>query len=222
MTRSTGRRRAKDALFDAFAQTARALASGRRVEIVELLAQGEHTVEQIAAAIGQSVANTSHHLQTLARAGLVERRRTGTHVRYRLASEEVLDLWWTMRRVAAQQVEDLDDLARAYLGDRDDLETIGREDLMARLARGEVIVVDVRPEPEYAAGHLPGAISIPPDRLGLLDALPADRDVVAYCRGPYCVYADDAVRHLRARGRRAVRLEDGLPEWRRSGAPVER
>jgi rhodanese-related sulfurtransferase/DNA-binding transcriptional ArsR family regulator len=215
------RREAKDALFDAFAGVARALSSGRRVEIVELLAQGERTVEEIADAIGQSVANTSHHLRALARAGLVDSRRAGTYVHYRLASDTVLELWWAMRRVGAAQVDDLDALARAYLGDRSQVATITRVELLARLSRDEIIVIDVRPEPEFAAGHLPGAISVPPDQLERLDELPADRDVVAYCRGPYCVYADDAVRRLRARGRHAVRLEDGLPEWRHAGGPVE-
>jgi len=221
MSTTARRRQAKDALFDAFATIAQALASGRRVEIIELLAQGERTVEDVAAAIGQSVANTSHHLRTLARAGLVTSRRAGTHVHYRLASDDVLELWWAMRRVAADQVEGLDTLARAYLGDRGEVEAISREQLRERLQRDEVVLVDVRPEVEYAAGHLPGAISIPPDRLELLDALPAGRDVVAYCRGPYCVYADDAVRRLRERGRRAQRLDDGLPEWRHAGGPVE-
>ncbi|HSJ44192.1 MAG TPA: metalloregulator ArsR/SmtB family transcription factor [Euzebyales bacterium] len=216
------RRKAKDALFDAFATIAGALASGRRVEIVELLAQGERTVEQVAAAIDQSVANTSHHLRTLARAGLVTSRRVGTHVHYRLASDDVLELWWAMRRVAAEQVDGLDTLARAYLGDRSEVDVINRDELLERLRRDEVILVDIRPEPEYAAGHLPGAISIPPDRLDQLDELPADRDIVAYCRGPYCVYADDAVRRLRQRGRRALRLEDGLPEWRHAGGPIQR
>ena len=216
------RRQAKTALFDAFATVARALASGRRVEIVEVLSQGERTVDQVAGAIEQSVANTSHHLRTLARAGLVTSRRTGTHVHYRLASDDVAQLWWSMRRVAAAQVGDLDRLARAYLGDRSEITAITRDELLARLGRDEVVVVDVRPEAEYAAGHLPGAISIPPDRLELLDELPAGRDVVAYCRGPYCVYADDAVRRLRDRGRHAFRLEEGLPEWRSAGGPVDR
>jgi rhodanese-related sulfurtransferase/DNA-binding HxlR family transcriptional regulator len=221
MPTTAARRQAKDALFDAFATIAQALASGRRVEIIELLAQGERTVEQIADAIGQSVANTSHHLRTLARAGLLTSRRTGTHVHYRLASDDVLELWWAVRRVAAAQVEGLDALARAYLGDRIQVESINRDELLERLDRDEIVIIDVRPEPEYAAGHLPGAISIPPDRLDLLDELPADRDIVAYCRGPYCVYADDAVRHLRAHGRRALRLNDGLPEWRHAGGPTE-
>lgn len=216
------RRQAKTALFDAFATVARALSSGRRVEIVEVLSQGERTVDQIAGAIDQSVANTSHHLRTLARAGLVSSRRAGTHVHYRLASDDVAQLWWSMRRVAAAQLGDLDRLARAYLGDRSELAAITRDELLARLGRDELVVVDVRPEAEYAAGHLPGAISVPPDRLELLDELPADRDVVAYCRGPYCVYADDAVRRLRDRGRQAFRLEEGLPEWRSAGGPVDR
>lgn len=215
------RRDAKDAMFDAFAGVARALSSGRRVEIIELLAQAERSVEEIADAIGQSMANTSHHLRALARAGLVASRRAGTYVHYRLASDDVLQLWWAMRRVAATRVDGLDTLAAAYLGDRSQVSTITRDELLARLERDEIVIIDVRPEPEYAAGHLPGAVSVPPDQLNELDELPADRDVVAYCRGPYCVYADDAVRRLRARGRRALRLEDGMPEWRMADLPVE-
>lgn len=221
MSATTHRRAAKDALFDGFASIAKALSSGRRAEIVELLSQGERTVEEIAGELGQSVANTSHHLRTLARAGLASTRRSGTHVHYRLASDEVLDLWWAMRNVARSQLDNLDELAESYLGERDDIDVVSREELLARLDRGEAVVVDVRPAAEYAAGHLPGAIHIPPDRLDLLDELPTDRDIVAYCRGPYCLYADDAVRQLRRRGRRASRLEDGLPEWRASGGPVE-
>ena len=217
----TSRREAKDALFDALASIAAALGSGRRAQIVEILAQGERTVEQVADEIGQTLPNTSHHLRTLARAGLVRSDRRGTHVHYRLASSEVARVWQALRGLATDQLDGLDQLARAYLGDRADLEAISRSELQDRLARGEALIVDVRPEPEYAAGHLPGAIHVPPDRLDLLDDLPTDRDVVAYCRGPYCVYADDAVRHLRRRGRRAVRLEDGLPEWREAGGPVE-
>jgi rhodanese-related sulfurtransferase len=128
----------------------------------------------------------------------------------------VLDLWATMRHVAAGQVAEFDALASDYLGDRDQIETITRDELLERLRHDDVVVVDVRPQAEYTAGHLPGAVHVPPDQLHLLDDLPRDRDIVAYCRGPYCVYADDAVRHLTARGRRAVRLEEGLPEWRRA------
>jgi rhodanese-related sulfurtransferase len=217
------RRQAKNALFDGFATMAAALASGRRAEIVEVLAQGERTVEEVAEAIDQSLANTSHHLRTLARAGLVTSRRQGTYVRYRLASAKVADVWLALRDLAAEQLDDIERLARDYLGEREGIEPIGREELLERLERGEVVLVDARPEDEYAAGHLPGAVSVPPDRLEeLLDSLPADGDIVAYCRGPYCVYADDAIRHLAARGRHALRLEDGLPEWRRAGGPIER
>lgn len=216
------RREAKDALYDGFASIARALASGRRAEIVDVLAQGERTVEAIANEIDQSVANTSHHLRALARAGLVATRRAGTHIHYRLASPTVVDAWIALRDLATEHLDAIDELATAYLGDRDELDMITRDDLLARLERGEVVLIDVRPEAEYAAGHIPGAICIPPDRLDVaLDDLPDHGDVVAYCRGPYCAYADDAVRTLQSRGRRARRLEDGLPEWRRAGHATE-
>jgi rhodanese-related sulfurtransferase len=223
MTTSTvARREAKDALYDGFASIARALASGRRAEIVDLLSQGERTVEAIAQEIGQSVANTSHHLRALARAELVSTRRAGTHIHYRLASSAVVDAWVALRDLAAEQLDEIDELAAAYLGNRHELEIITRDELLARLERGDLVLIDVRPEVEYAAGHIPGAISTPPDRLEVaLDELPDQGDVVAYCRGPYCVHADDAVRTLQARGRRALRLEDGLPEWRRNGGIIE-
>ena len=219
---TTARREAKDALFAGFGRIAAALGSGRRAELVEVLAQGERSVEQLAEEIDQSVANTSHHLRTLARAGVVASRRAGTHVHYRLASDRVLEVWLAIRQLAAEQLEDLDALADAYLGDRDRIDDIDRAELLDRLGSGDLIVIDVRPEGEYAAGHLPGAISVPPDRLDeLLGELPDDREIVAYCRGPYCVYADDAVRTLTAHGRQARRLRDGIPEWRRLGGPVE-
>lgn len=221
-TTALPRRVAKDALFDGFATIARAIASGRRAEIIELLAQGERTVDEVAGEIDQSVANTSHHLRALARAGLVSTRRAGTHVHYRLASPAVVDAWIALRELAAERLDELPSLAAAYLGDRSEVETITRRELDQRLEDGDVVIIDVRPEAEYAAGHLPGAISTPHDRLEqALDTLPADGDVVAYCRGPYCVYADDAVRTLSSRGRRALRLEDGLPEWRRDSRRVE-
>lgn len=217
-----GRRQAKDALFDALASVAKAVASGRRAEIIELLAQGERTVDEISAAIDQPVANTSHHLRTLARAGLVRTRREGTWVHYSLASDDVAAMWAAIRRVAAQQVTDIERLATAYVGDRDSLATIGREELLRMLEDGEVVVVDVRPAPEHVAGHIAGAVNVPIDELARrLDELPADATVVAYCRGPYCVYADDAVRLLTRRGRDAVRLRDGFPEWRAAGLPVQ-
>lgn len=216
-----GDRLAKDGLFDGFAEVAKALASGRRAELVDVLAQGERHVDELAAEIGQSVANTSFHLRALANAGLVTTRRDGTKVYYRLASERVGELWAAVRDVAAAHLAELDDLAAAYLGDRSRLDEISRSDLHDRISRGDVVVVDVRPFAEFEAGHIAGARSIPieelPDRLA---ELPSGVDVVAYCRGPYCVFADDAVRLARRRRRRAFRLEDGYPEWRASGRPV--
>lgn len=219
------RREAKDALFEGFASVAAALASGRRAEIVEVLAQGERTVEEVAGEISQSVANTSHHLRTLARAGLVLTRRQGTHIHYRLASERVAEIWLGIRRLASEQLDAIEELARAYLGGRDELDEIGREELEERLERGDVVLVDVRPSAEYAAGHLPGAASVPPDQLDRLDELlssvGSEESIVAYCRGPYCVFADDAIRYLAARGRHALRLVEGVPEWRHRGGLVE-
>ena len=213
---------AKVALFDAFASAAQALGSGRRAEIVDVLAQGERSVEEIANEISQSVANTSQHLHVLARAGLVRSRREGTRVYYRLASERVGDLWAAVRDVAVRHVAEVNQLADEYLGERDGVEHVSAEELQQRLARGDVVVLDVRPEPEYVAGHIPGAQSVPLDALAsLAPKLPRRRQIVAYCRGPYCVYADDAVRALRARGLEARRLDVGFPEWRRAGLPVE-
>lgn len=216
-----GSRAAKGALFEALASVGKALSSGRRAEIVDLLAQGERSVEDVAAELDQSVANTSHHLRSLARAGLVRTRREGTRVIYGLASERVLQLWTVVREVAAEHVAEVDRLAQAYLGRRDGLEPIARDELAQRIRRGEVTVIDVRPTVEYEAGHVEGARSLPIDELErLLDALPRHAGVVAYCRGPYCVYADDAVRLLRSRGLEARRLEDGFPDWKRAGLPV--
>lgn len=222
MTTQTSRREAKDALFNGFARIAAALGAGRRAEIVEVLAQGERTVEQVAEAIEQSMANTSHHLRTLARAGLVTSRREGTYVHYRLASDKVVDVWLAIRELAAEQLDGIEQLARDYLGDRDDLEPIGRQELQERLRAGDVVLIDVRPEVEYAAGHIPGAISVPPDRIDeVLAELPDDLEIIAYCRGPFCVYADDAARRLSDQGRRVRRFEEGVPEWRRTGGPIE-
>jgi rhodanese-related sulfurtransferase/predicted transcriptional regulator len=216
-----GDRVTKDALYDAFAEVAKVLGSGRRAEIVDVLAQGERSVEEIAGEIDQSVANTSHHLRAMAGAGVVATRREGTRVYYRLASERVAELWAALRDVAAEQVAGLDRLAAAYLGDRDALEVVNRAELAARLRRGDVVVLDVRPAAEFAAGHVAGARSVPLAELRRqLRALPKDVDVVAYCRGPYCVFADDAVRQLAAKGYRARRLEGGFPEWKRAGLPV--
>lgn len=219
------RRQAKDALFEGFASIARAMASGRRAEIIEVLSQGERTVEGVAAEIGQSLANTSHHLRTLARAGLVSSRRDGTHIHYRLASDNVGEAWLTIRDLAADQLATIEQLARNYLGDRDQLDLITADELRQRLDREEVVLLDIRPEAEFAAGHLPDAISLPPDQLDRIDQvlaeLPARQDIVAYCRGPFCAYADEAIRQLASRGRHALRLEDGVPEWRQRGGPIE-
>lgn len=216
-----GSRAAKDALFEALASVTKALGSGRRAEIVDLLGQGERSVEEIAAEIDQSVANTSHHLRTLARAGLLRSRREGTRVIYGLASERVAELWTAVRQVAADHVAEVDRLAQAYLGRRGTLESITRHELVERLGRGDVTVIDVRPDTEFAAGHIAGARSLPVTELQRrLHAVPRDREIVAYCRGPYCVYADDAVRLLRHEGIKARRLEDGFPEWKRAGLPV--
>ena len=199
----------------------KAVSSGRRAEIVDLLAQGERSVEDVAAELGQSVANTSHHLRNLARAGLVRTRREGTRVIYGLASDQVLELWTVMRQVAAEHVAEVDRLAEAYLGRRDGLQPINRDELARRIRRGEATVIDVRPAAEYEAGHVEGARSVPISELERrLHALPRDVELVAYCRGPYCVFADDAVRLLRRQGFEARRLEDGFPEWKRAGLPV--
>jgi rhodanese-related sulfurtransferase/DNA-binding HxlR family transcriptional regulator len=217
-----GDRQAKDALFDAFGDVAKALGNGRRAELVDVLAQGERHVDDLAAEIGQSLANTSFHLRVLASAGLVTTRRDGTRIYYRLASARVSELWAALRDVADAHHEQLDALAAAYLGDRARLEQLGRDELMERIAAGDVVVVDVRPAVEFAAGHIAGARSIPIDQLAdNIRKLPAGVEVVAYCRGPYCVFADEAVRLLRRRGRAARRLEDGFPEWVRADLPVD-
>jgi rhodanese-related sulfurtransferase len=217
-----GERVAKDALFDAFAEVAKALGNGRRAELIDVLSQGERHVDELAAEIHHSVANTSFHLRALANAGLVTTRRDGTRIYYRLASDRVGDLWAATRDVAAAHHDHLDGLVRDYLGNRSTLDEVGRDELAVRLAAGDVVVIDVRPEAEYAAGHIAGARSLPIKGLAAgIKALPRDLEVVAYCRGPYCVFADDAVRLLRRRGRRARRLEGGYPEWQRARLPVE-
>jgi rhodanese-related sulfurtransferase len=188
---------------------------------VDVLAQGERSVEDLAAEIDQSVANTSQHLQQLLRAGLVRTRRDGTRIFYSLASARVTDLWLAVRDIAVAQVAEIDRLATAYLGDRDDLQTVSREELRRRIEAGDVVVLDVRPDAEFNAGHIAGARSLPlGDIKRRLRELPKGLDIVAYCRGPYCIYADDAVRQLCRSGRRAARLEDGYPEWARAGLPV--
>ena len=216
------RQAAKSALFDAFASVAAALSSGRRAEIVDLLAQGERSVEEVAQETGQSVAATSHHLRLLAKSGLARSRREGRRVFYGLASERVAELWAAVRDVASRHVAEVGVLADVYLGERDQIEQLTAPELVNRLARGSVVVLDVRPEREYRAGHIAGARSAPLEALDeLAPSLPRRREIVAYCRGPYCVYADDAVRLLHARGLEALRLDVGYPEWQRAGLPIE-
>jgi rhodanese-related sulfurtransferase/DNA-binding MarR family transcriptional regulator len=219
-----GDRGAKVALFDGFARVGGALASGRRIELLDVLANGERAVEALAGEVGLSVANTSQHLQVLRRAGLVATRREGTSVHYRLASPEVFELWRALRALAAARLAEVERLAAAYLGARDELEPVTRQELARRLQNGDsLVVLDVRPAAEHAAGHLPGAVSIPVGELRRrLAELPRDREIVAYCRGPYCAFAHDAVAVLREEGFSARRLEDGLPEWQAAGLAVAR
>ena len=213
--------RSKAALYDKLAEAAKALANGRRAELIDVLAQGERSVDELADEIDQTVANTSQHLQRLLRSGLLHSRRDGTRIYYSLASPIVLTLWQTIRQATEQHVAGLQQLAEDYLGDRGKLRTMTRDQLSSRLRDGDVVVLDVRPEPEYAAGHIQGAMAIPIQELkSRLGEIPSDSDIVAYCRGPYCVYADEAVRLLSREGLAAARLEDGFPEWATAGLPV--
>jgi rhodanese-related sulfurtransferase/predicted transcriptional regulator len=208
-----GSGRAKDAVFEAMALMGKAFASPRRLELLDLLAQAPRTVDELARASGQSSANTSQHLQALHTAGMVTRAREGTSVRYELAGDEALRLWLALRDVSAAQLAEVERAAADYLGE--EVERIGRSELLARLADGDVVLVDVRPAEEYAAGHIEGARSIPITELERrLAELPEDAEIVAYCRGPFCAYAHEAVRRLHDAGRAARRLEDGWPEWR--------
>jgi rhodanese-related sulfurtransferase/DNA-binding transcriptional ArsR family regulator len=210
----------KTELFDQLARVGKALASGKRLELLDLLAQCPRGVAELATTAGLGMTSTSAHLQTLKHAGLVTTSRDGTTIRYRLADTDVAALCTQLRAVAAAHIADVDPARRGYLG-AEDTEQIGRQELLRRARAGEVLVLDVRPAPEYAAGHIPGAVSIPVEELpGRLAELPDDVEVVAYCRGAYCVFAHDAVRLLTAHGRRAVRLSDGMLEWRLAGQPV--
>src|ERR671938_1452774 len=208
-----GSRQEKAALFDAIALMGKAFASPRRLELLDLLAQAPRTVDELARASDQSTANTSQHLQSLRAAGLVTRTREGTSVRYALAGDEVVSLWLALREVSVTRLAAVERAARDYLGG--DVDAIGRDELIERMRSGDVVLVDVRPSEEFEAGHIEGAHSIPLEELeDRLAELPADREVVAYCRGPLCAFAPEAVRRLRAAGRQARRLEDGWPEWR--------
>jgi rhodanese-related sulfurtransferase len=216
-----GSRAEKDALFEAIALMGKAFASPRRLELLDLLAQAPRTVDELARASEQSTANTSQHLRALHAAGMVTRRREGTSVRYALAGDEALALWLALRDASITQLAEVERATRDYLGD--DVDAIGRDELIERLRKGDVVLVDVRPAEEFEAGHINGARSIPLDELeDRLAELPVDREVVAYCRGPFCAYAHEAVRRLRGTGRPARRLQEGWPAWRLADKPNRR
>lgn len=212
----------KDALFEQFALVGKALSSGRRLELLELLSQGERSVEDLAEQAGLSIANASQHLRVLRAARLVAVRKDGLYARYRLAGDRPLKLWMALRQFGEIENAEIQRVVRNYLHDREKLESITAEELEARMAQGNVVVLDVRPEPEYASGHIRNAVSIPLDDLERrLSQLPRKKTIVAYCRGPYCVFADEAIRLLQARGFRAQRLDIGFPEWRLAGLPID-
>lgn len=211
----------KRAVFEQFAVVAHALANAHRVELIELVAQGERSVEELVRLSGLTVTNASQHLQQLRRAGLVVARRAGKHVLYRIAERDVVDLLMAVHRTAERGVAEIDKIVQSYFHARDSLEPVSHEELAARLRDGVVTLIDVRPGEEFAAGHIPGAVNIPLDELPRrLGELPADRTVIAYCRGPYCVFAFEAVAALRAKGYDARRLADGYPQWWAARRPV--
>jgi len=212
----------KDQLFEQFARIGKALANPHRLELLDLLAQGERTVESLAQETDMSVASTSRHLQVLYGAQLVEVRREGLYAYYRLADEQVFAVWQALRDLGGTHLAELERVVQTFLEDRDTLEAVDVMELFTRLQDESVIVLDVRPEEEYRAGHIPGAHSVPLERLeAYLQYIPEDWEVIAYCRGPYCVFSDEAVALLRSRGYRARRLTHGLPDWRAAGMPVE-
>lgn len=212
----------KHDLFTQFARVGKALSNGNRLEIMEFLAQGERNVDELAAVSGLSVANTSQHLQQLRQAGLVLSHKVGLKVFYRLSGDDVMVLFDTLREVAERNLAEVERLVNTYLTVKDSFEPVPRAELLARVEQGLVIVLDVRPPLEYNAGHIPGAVNIPLAELeGHLSELDPAQEVVAYCRGPHCILAFDAVARLRARGLKARRLQDGFPEWKQAGLPVE-
>lgn len=214
-------RDAKDTLFEQFARIGKAAANPKRIELLDLVAQGERSVEDLARAAAMGVTNASNHLQILRQARLVERRKEGTRVLYRLADDSVLRFTVALRDLACTRLAEVGEVVRDYFLARDALETVSRDQLLTLVKRGDVVVLDVRPREEFDQGHIPGAVSVPLDELeARLRTLRKRTDVVAYCRGPYCVLAPQAVELLRRRGFRAHRLEDGMPEWRLAGLPV--
>jgi rhodanese-related sulfurtransferase/DNA-binding transcriptional ArsR family regulator len=212
----------KDRLYAQFARIGKAVGSPHRIEMLELLAQDERTVDSLATEIGLSLANASQHLQALRQAALVDRRKDGLFVYYRLADPAVFEVCKAIRSVAERRLADLERLVHQHFGDRTRLEPVRMRDLLERARSSDVLILDARPANEYLAGHIAGAISVPIDDLtNRLRSLPADKEYVAYCRGPYCVYADRAVELLRKSRRRAKRLAEGFPEWRAAGFPIE-
>ena len=212
----------KGDIFNQFARIGKSLSNGNRLQILEYLAQTERSVDDLANIAGLSVANTSQHLQQLRQVGLVSSSKQGLKVYYRIASDDVIELMKVLRRVAELHLADVGQLVNTYLSVKDELEPLSRKELMARVEQGLVTVIDVRPEAEFVAGHLPGAINVPPDELEKrLNMLDAGQEVVAYCRGPHCIYSFDAVEKLRSKGIKASRLEEGFPEWKSAGYPVE-
>ena len=214
---------AKERLYQAIGRVAAALGSAGRLQLLEFVAQGERSVDALATMTGLSVANTSKHLQALRQAGLVSTRKQGLRVYYAIAGDDVSLLLAALRGVAEHRAADVEKLLQAWLAHRDELEAVPAREVLARVRRGLVTVLDVRPAEEYAAGHVPGAINVPVDRLEkYLSKLPKRKEVIAYCRGPYCLMSFEAVEKLRKRGFKAKRLENGYPEWRAAGLPVER
>jgi len=221
MAIETGKREFKIELYDQLSRIGNALANGRRLELLDLLVQGERTVESLSTETEQPVANVSQHLQVLRRAHLVEVRREGTYAFYRVADKAVIDLWMTFRRTGENQLSEIRELVNAFFRRRDALQAISQEELRNRLDDPTLVVVDVRPASEYESGHIRGARSIPVEELrSRLAELPKSRKIVAYCRGPYCVFADEAVELLRAKGFKVFRLETGFPEWMIEGNPI--
>ncbi len=212
----------KNQLYEQFARIGKALANPHRLELLDVLVQCERTVEALAQETGMSVANASQHLQVLRAAHLVEVRREGVSMYYRMADESIFRMWQAVRTVGEAQLAEIDRVVQTFLQDRTRLQPVGAQELLHRLSDDQIILLDVRPAEEYAAGHLPQARSMPVTELeARLAELPVDREIVAYCRGPYCVFADEAVALLRTRGYSARRLEQGVPEWRALGLPVE-
>ena len=212
----------KTHLYEQFARIGKALSSAHRLELLEVLAQGEHSVESLAQETGMALANASQHLQVLRAAQLVEVRREGVYIYYRLADERVFRLWQAMREVGEARIAEIERIVQTYLHEHTQWQPISSEELRRRLAEGDVVLLDVRPVEEYQASHLPGALSMPvADLAARLPELPRGKEIVAYCRGPYCVFADEAVVLLQTHGYQARRLAEGLPDWRALGLPVE-